>query len=58
MAVGMSAASLLGSSMPLVLDLVGIDPAVASGPLVSTINDSLALTVYFSVATGILLWMG
>jgi magnesium transporter len=58
MAIGMSAASLLGTAMPLALDLVGVDPAVASGPLVSTINDSLALTVYFSVATGILLWVG
>ena len=58
MAIGMSAASLLGTAMPMALDLVGVDPAVASGPLVSTINDSLALTVYFSVATGILLWVG
>ena len=58
MAVGMSAASFLGASMPLILDLVKIDPAVASGPLVSTVNDSLALTVYFTVATTILMWMG
>lgn len=57
MAVGMSAASLLGSAMPLALDLFGIDPAVASGPLVSTINDSLALTVYFTTATIVLLAM-
>jgi len=58
MAMGMSAASVLGSAMPLLLDLAGIDPAVASGPLVSTINDSLALTVYFATATGILLLFG
>jgi magnesium transporter len=58
MAIGMSAASMLGTAMPMVLDLVGVDPAVASGPLVSTINDSLALAVYFSVATGMLLWIG
>ncbi len=58
MAMGMSAASLLGAAMPLGLDMMGIDPAVSSGPLVSTINDSLALTLYFSVATGILYWMG
>ena len=58
MAIGMSAASLLGAAMPMVLDLVGVDPAVASGPLVSTINDSLALAVYFSVATGLLLLIG
>jgi magnesium transporter len=58
MAIGMSAASLLGAAMPIVLDIAGVDPAVASGPLVSTINDSLALAVYFSVATGMLVWIG
>ena len=58
MTFGMSAASLLGSAMPIVLDLLGIDPAVASGPLVSTVNDSLALTVYFTTATAILLLVG
>ena len=58
MAIAMSAASLFGSAMPLVLDLVKIDPAVASGPLVSTINDSLALTLYFSVATALLVVLG
>jgi magnesium transporter len=58
MAIGMSAASLLGAAMPMVLDIAGVDPAIASGPLVSTINDSLALAVYFSAATGMLLWIG
>ncbi len=58
MAMGMSAASLLGASMPLILDLFGIDPAVASGPLVSTINDSLGLSIYFTVATIVLLHFG
>jgi magnesium transporter len=58
MAVGMSAASLLGAAMPLALDVAGVDPAVSSGPLVSTINDSLALALYFAVATGILFLLG
>ena len=51
MTIGMSAASLLGGAMPLVLTVTGVDPAVASGPLVSTINDSLGLAVYFTVST-------
>lgn len=58
MAIGMSAASLLGAAMPMILDIFGVDPAVASGPLVSTINDTLALAVYFSVATATLLLVG
>lgn len=58
MAIGMSAASLLGATMPIALDIAGVDPAVASGPLVSTINDSLALAVYFSIATAMMLVIG
>ena len=58
MALGMAAASFLGAAMPLLLELTGVDPAVASGPLVSTINDSLALTVYFLVATVALVVLG
>jgi len=58
MAIGMSAASLLGAAMPLVLDMLGADPAVASGPVVSTINDSLALTVFFTIATAVLIFLG
>lgn len=57
-AIGMSATSLLGTVMPMVLDIAGVDPAVASGPLVSTINDTLALAVDFSVATAMLLFLG
>ena len=33
MAIGMSAASLLGAAMPFQLDIAGVDPAVSSGPL-------------------------
>jgi len=55
MALAMSAASLFGGAMPLILDLLHIDPAVASGPLVSTVNDSLSLVIYFTVATALLI---
>ena len=58
MALGMSAASLLGAAMPLILDLLAVDPAVASGPLVSTINDSLGLAIYFTLSTLIMLLLG
>jgi magnesium transporter len=58
MALGMGAASLFGAAMPLVLELLGIDPAVASGPIVTTINDSLVLAVYFTVATIMLVVIG
>jgi len=42
---------MLGTTMPLVFNRLRIDPALASGPLVTTFNDSVALIIYFSIAT-------
>ncbi|MBC7389282.1 MAG: magnesium transporter [Opitutaceae bacterium] len=44
-------ASVMGTITPLVLDNFGINPAVASGPFITTTNDLLGLGVYFSVAS-------
>lgn len=40
-------ASFVGTMIPLILDRFGINPAVASGPFITTINDLLGLTMYF-----------
>lgn len=40
-------ASLIGTITPLILNRFGFNPAVASGPFITTINDLLGLTVYF-----------
>lgn len=40
-------ASLVGTATPLILNRFGINPAVASGPFITTINDLLGLTMYF-----------
>ena len=40
----------LGALTPLLFRAVGIDPAVASGPLITTLNDVLSLLIYFSIA--------
>src|SRR6218665_166025 len=40
-------ASLVGTATPLILNRLGINPAIASGPFITTINDLLGLTVYF-----------
>ncbi len=37
--------------LKVVLDKLKIDPAVASGPIISTLNDLFALLVYFGIAT-------
>ncbi len=43
--------TLAGTIIPITLYRLGVDPAVASGPLITTINDILSLFVYFSIAT-------
>ncbi len=43
--------TLLGALMPIIINSFNIDPAIASGPFVTMINDILALSVYFTLAT-------
>ena len=50
----MTTAALLGATLPLFFDSIGIDPAIASGPLVTTMTDILSITIYFSVASALL----
>jgi magnesium transporter len=45
------ASSLLGTLVPLLASRIGIDPAVASGPLVATGNDLVGLLIYTGFAT-------
>lgn len=52
-AIVTSLAATLGSTVPLVLDRVGIDPAVATGVFITTGNDILSVLVYFAIATSI-----
>ena len=44
-------AVLLGVLAPLLFNRVGIDPAVASGPFITTANDILGLSIYLGLAT-------
>lgn len=46
--------SFMGTFTPLVLDRFGINPALASGPFITTANDLLGLAVYFLVAMSLL----
>lgn len=43
--------TLAGTIIPLILYRMNIDPAIASGPLITTLNDIFSLTVYFGLAT-------
>jgi magnesium transporter len=42
--------SFMGTITPLILDRFNINPAVASGPFITTANDIIGLAVYFSIA--------
>ncbi|EGQ26926.1 MULTISPECIES: magnesium transporter [Sporosarcina] len=43
--------TIAGTVIPLILNKFKVDPAVASGPLITTINDILSLLIYFGIAT-------
>lgn len=47
-------ASLNGTFIPIILNKYGIDPALATGPFITTTNDILGILIYFSIARVIL----
>ncbi len=47
-------ASLIGTFIPIILDKYGIDPALATGPFITTSNDILGIIIFFSIAKVIL----
>ncbi|RBN37835.1 magnesium transporter, partial [Priestia megaterium] len=44
-------ATLAGAFIPLLMHRFKIDPAVASGPFITTINDLISILIYFGLAT-------
>ena len=40
----------VGALLPLIAAGLGVDPAVVSGPLMSTLVDATGLVIYFSIA--------
>lgn len=44
-------ATISGALVPLIMNHFKIDPAVASGPFITTINDIISVTIYFGMAT-------
>ena len=47
-------AALFGTFVPLILNKYKIDPALATGPFITTMNDVIGLFIYFSIAELIL----
>ena len=42
--------SMVGTLIPMFFKKINVDPAVASGPLITTVNDLVAIVVYYGLA--------
>ena len=56
MMIAMLLSGISGTAIPLLLKKLKIDPAVASGPFITTINDLVAVVTYYGLAWGLLHW--
>ncbi|MEJ7388316.1 magnesium transporter, partial [Staphylococcus epidermidis] len=45
------------SMIPLIMNKFKIDPAVASGPFITTINDIVSMLIYFGLATSFMSYL-
>jgi magnesium transporter len=50
MGIAIVVANLAGNLIPIFIDKIGLDPAVASGPFITTLSDLTSVLIYFSIA--------
>ena len=50
-------ANIVGGLVPLLARACGIDPAIVSAPLITTLVDATGLIIYYSIAIALLLRM-
>ena len=55
MCFAMTVSGFTGAMIPITLYRFGVDPAVASGPLITTVNDLVAVVSYYGLALSLLL---
>ena len=48
--VAMMVSSLIGTLIPMFFHKIKVDPAVASGPLITTVNDLVAVVIYYGLS--------
>lgn len=53
----MTVGTFVGSMIPLLMNKLNIDPAVASGPFITTINDIISMLIYFGLATSFMAYL-
>lgn len=49
--ITLSFSTITGAIVPIIITKLKLDPAIASGPFITTLNDILGLIVYFTIAT-------
>lgn len=49
--------AVIGSTVPLLINKLKLDPAIASGPFITTVNDIVGLLIYFSIATSLMIYL-
>lgn len=56
--LSITVAAVVGTLIPDIIQKLNFDPAVASGPFITTINDTLGLLIYFAIATTLIGMLG
>jgi magnesium transporter len=49
MSLAIMVSTSLGLLLPFLFRRIGLDPAISSGPLVTTANDSISVVIYLSL---------
>lgn len=57
MASAIFVANLAGALIPKLMNRLGFDPAVASGPFISTLSDLTSVLIYFSIASAFMSYL-
>ncbi len=55
MLTGVVVAKVIGCTLPIAVKLVGLDPALMAGPMITTIVDAISLVIYFALAKMLLM---
>ena len=53
----LSISAVVGAVFPLLINKLNFDPAIASGPFITTINDVVGLLIYFTIATSLMSYL-
>lgn len=56
--INLMLAKAAGSVVPVLIQRIGLDPAVASGPFIATVTDTTSMLVYFSIAALVMHYVG